>query len=63
MSKPTFYQRDDRLLMATGESPKGMAGVVAIVWEGTPGDLTETAKSVTELQTLRQIEPDSVSTL
>lgn len=63
MSKPTFYQRDDRLLMATGESPKGFAGTLAVVWEGTPDKLTETVKPVDELQTYRQLDPAHVPLL
>lgn len=59
--KPTFYRDRDRYLIATGESPQGMAGVVVIVWEGeTPGKLTETVKPVPDLQLLEQVESSDV---
>jgi len=61
--KTTFYRDRDRdhYLIATGESPQGMAGIVAIVWEGeTPNKLAETVKPVPDLQLLEQVESSDV---
>lgn len=59
-NKPAFYQKDDQFLFATGESPKGMVGVLAVVWQGTLDNLTETIIPIDELQTYRPVEPDRI---
>jgi len=60
MSKPTFYQHDNRYIMATGKAPKGLNGVVAIVWEGALDNLKEAARSVPELQTWDTVKPADI---
>lgn len=57
----TFFRDGGKYLFATGESPKGMGAVLAVVWEGQdPANLRENVKPVKELQALERVEPDSI---
>jgi hypothetical protein len=56
MPKYNFYADNNKFVLVTNKSPKGLSGILYIVWKGDIDNLTETAMSVSEIQKLQKVE-------